>query len=623
MTLQQALNHLVAGEHLTRDQMRTVMMQVMTGEATPAQIGAWLVALRLNGETIEEITGAAEVMRELMIPVQVDDTHLIDLVGTGGDDANLFNVSTAATFVVAAAGGRVAKHGNRSVSSSSGSSDVLETLGVSLSLTPAQIERCISEVGLGFMFAPVHHGAMKHAIGPRRELGLRTLFNILGPLTNPAGVKRQVLGVYDPELLRAAWLVHSDQLGSVHALVLHSADGLDEISIAALTHGVELKAGHIAPITIDPAALGHGYDSLDGLQVSTAEASAALIRSALDNDASEASNKARSMMALNAGAGIYVSGLVDSLAEGVKRAETALASGDAAAAARAVCGVYARAVSLSRIGFLTMNTKLAAPTVLKQIFERKREEIIERQKARSLSQLQEMAANASPVRGFRRALAQRAAEGAAAVIAEVKKASPSKGVIREHFVPAELAASYEQGGATCLSVLTDIDFFQGADAYLQSARAACQLPVLRKDFTLDPYQIWEARALGADAILLIVACLELPELKDLYDCASDAGLDVLVEVHNEAELDEALTLGGDLIGINNRDLHTFETSLATTYRLLERIPAGVQVVTESGFSTASQVVEMRAKGVHTFLIGETFMRAADPGAALAAFFAGR
>ena len=329
MTLQHAINHLVAGEHLTRDQMRKVMMQVMTGEATPAQIGAWLVALRINGETIEEIAGAAEVMRDLMIPVQVDETHLIDLVGTGGDGANLFNVSTAATFVVAAAGARVAKHGNRSVSSSSGSSDVLETLGVSLSLTPLQIERCISEVGLGFMFAPVHHGAMKHAIGPRRELGLRTIFNILGPLTNPAGVKRQVLGVYDPALCEP--LARAlDQLGSVHALVLHSDDGLDEISIAALTHGVELKAGNIAPITIDPAALGHGYGTLDGLQVSSAEASAALIRTALDNDASQPSQKARSMMALNAGAGIYISGLVDTLADGVARAETVLASGEAA-----------------------------------------------------------------------------------------------------------------------------------------------------------------------------------------------------------------------------------------------------------------------------------------------------
>jgi indole-3-glycerol phosphate synthase len=214
------------------------------------------------------------------------------------------------------------------------------------------------------------------------------------------------------------------------------------------------------------------------------------------------------------------------------------------------------------------------------------------------------------------------ASGGAAVIAEVKKASPSKGVIREDFHPAEIAASYEAGGAACLSVLTDIDFFQGADAYLQAARAACALPVLRKDFTLDPYQIWEARALGADAILLIVACLELPHLKDLHDCAQEAGLDVLVEVHDEAELEEALTLGGDLIGINNRDLHTFETSLDTTYRLLARIPQGVQVVTESGFSSAEQVSEMRRHGVHSFLIGETFMRAEDPGAALATMFSG-
>jgi indole-3-glycerol phosphate synthase len=207
------------------------------------------------------------------------------------------------------------------------------------------------------------------------------------------------------------------------------------------------------------------------------------------------------------------------------------------------------------------------------------------------------------------------------VIAEVKKASPSKGVIREHFHPAHIAASYEEGGATCLSVLTDIDFFQGADGYLQEARAACSLPVLRKDFTLDRYQIWEARALGADAILLIVACLELPILRALYDCAIEVGLDVLIEVHDERELDEALTLGADMIGINNRNLHTFETSLDTTFDLLERIPVGVQVVTESGFSTPDQVVKMRARGVQSFLIGEAFMRAKDPGTELKRLFA--
>ena len=198
-----------------------------------------------------------------------------------------------------------------------------------------------------------------------------------------------------------------------------------------------------------------------------------------------------------------------------------------------------------------MTTKLAVPTVLKTIFDRKVEEVAERLQQRSLADLQSVAASADPTRGFREALAQRVTRGEPAVIAEVKKAGPSKGVIRDDFHPAQIAQSYEAGGAACLSVLTDIDFFQGADEYLQAARSACSLPILRKDFTLDPYQIWEARALGADAILLIVACLELPHLKDLYECAAEAGLDVLVEVHDEAELDEALTLGGDLIGINN------------------------------------------------------------------------
>ena len=268
-----------------------------------------------------------------------------------------------------------------------------------------------------------------------------------------------------------------------------------------------------------------------------------------------------------------------------------------------------------------MNSKLNVPTVLKTIFDRKQEEVAERRHTRPLAEMQRAALEAPPCRGFRRALAERVASGDPAVIAEVKKASPSKGVIREPFHPAEIAASYEQGGATCLSVLTDIDFFQGADAYLQEARAACALPVLRKDFTLDAYQIWEARALGADAILLIVACLELPVLRALYDCANEAGLDVLIEVHDAAELDEALTLGADMIGINNRNLHTFETSLDTTLDLLERIPSGIQVVTESGFSTPEQVAKMRSRGVHSFLIGEAFMRAEDPGAELKRLFA--
>ena len=329
MTLQQALEQWVEGRDISRKSMRAVMTTVMTGEASQAQIGAILVALRMKGETIEEIAGAAEVMRELVTPVSLAGDHVIDLVGTGGDGANLFNVSTAATFVAAAAGAQVAKHGNRSVSSCSGSSDVLETLGVNLDVSPEQIAVCVQEVGVGFMFAPAHHGAMKHAVGPRRELGLRTLFNVLGPLTNPAGVKRQVLGVYDAALCEPLTeaLV---RLGSEHALVLHSEDGLDEISIAATTQGYECKAGKISPIEIDPAALGYAHDSLDGLQVDTAEHSAYLIRSALGGDDDAVSIKARSMIMLNAGAGIYVSGVADSMAAGIAAAEKAIVSGAAA-----------------------------------------------------------------------------------------------------------------------------------------------------------------------------------------------------------------------------------------------------------------------------------------------------
>jgi indole-3-glycerol phosphate synthase len=256
------------------------------------------------------------------------------------------------------------------------------------------------------------------------------------------------------------------------------------------------------------------------------------------------------------------------------------------------------------------------PTVLRRICDRKLEEIEERKTLRTLDTLKEQALAQPAPRGFIDALRARANVGLPAVIAEVKKASPSKGVIREDFDPAEIAKSYETGGAACLSVLTDIDFFQGADSYLKSARSACQLPAIRKDFTLDPYQIWESRALGADALLLIVACLDDTQLADLYAEAREAHLDVLVEVHDRTELERALTLDLNLIGINNRDLHTFDTSLQTTLDLLSDVPVGVTVVTESGLHTAADMKLMLDHGVSTFLIGESFMRQPSPGDAL-------
>jgi len=328
MTIQQALASVVDGTDLSREEMAGVTRQIMSGDATDAQIGGLLVALRMKGETVEEIAGAAEVMRELVTPVKVDVPHLVDLVGTGGDAANLFNVSTAATFVAAAAGAAVAKHGNRGVSSSSGSSDVLEKLGMPLDLAPEQVARAIESVGVGFMFAPVHHSAMRYAVGPRRELGMRTLFNVLGPLTNPAGVTRQVIGVFSRELCHTLAEVLK-ALGSEHAMLLHSRDGLDEISIADNTHITELCRGNIEEYDIGPEDFGIERRSLDGLVVDSAAASAALIRSALGGAKDEAARKAADMLALNGGAAIFVSGVAPTLADGIAMAEDVLASGQA------------------------------------------------------------------------------------------------------------------------------------------------------------------------------------------------------------------------------------------------------------------------------------------------------
>ena len=260
------------------------------------------------------------------------------------------------------------------------------------------------------------------------------------------------------------------------------------------------------------------------------------------------------------------------------------------------------------------------PDILKKIIQRKDEEIKERKNNKPLENVILDAKNASPVRGFVDSMKARIAAGEAAVIAEIKKASPSKGVMRENFVPAEIAKSYENGGASCLSILTDVDFFQGSDAYLQEARAACNLPVIRKDFIIDPYQVYEARAMGADCILLIVAVLDNMKLNQLYSLATALGMDVLIEVHDEEELLRSLPLGADLVGINNRNLRTFETSLHTTIDLLHQIPEGRVVVTESGIHNSEDVTLMRDNDVNAFLVGEAFMRADDPGAELNTLF---
>jgi anthranilate phosphoribosyltransferase len=322
LALDRAVNHI----DLSADEMRIVMRDVMTGNCSEAQIGGFLVALRMKGESIDEITAAAQVMRELATPVKVGVEPLVDVVGTGGDGANLFNISTASAFVVAAAGAYVAKHGNRGVSSTSGSADVLEKLGVRIGLPAEIVARGIEELGVGFMFAPAHHGAMKHAIGARRELGLRTIFNILGPLTNPAGVRRLLVGTFSKALCRPMAEV-LQRLGALHVLVVHAEDGLDEFSLATRTYVVEAHAGEIREYSLSPEDCGLASQSLIGLEVSSAADSAALIRDALGKQRSAAARKAADIVALNAGAAIYVSGITDSIARGVALAGDMIHSG--------------------------------------------------------------------------------------------------------------------------------------------------------------------------------------------------------------------------------------------------------------------------------------------------------
>ena len=335
MIYKNILTLLIERQDLPHEVMLVAMRALMNGDYTPEQIAAFLVALRMKGENIIEIAAAAEVMRELSIKVPLGGTpHLVDTCGTGGDGARTFNISTAAAFVAAACGANVAKHGGRSVSSTSGSADVLEALGVNVNLTPEKVAQVVNEVGVGFMFAPNHHAAMKHSAPIRHALGVRTLFNMLGPLTNPADAPNQVLGVFNAELTGKLARV-LDKLGSHHVLVVHAEEGLDELSLASPTYVAELKNGHVTEYEIEPGVFDLPQVAASELAVHSIDEARAMLLASLENRHAAAS----AIVALNAGAAIYVSGRAPSLAEGVQQAQEAIASG----AARARLADYVRA----------------------------------------------------------------------------------------------------------------------------------------------------------------------------------------------------------------------------------------------------------------------------------------
>ncbi len=619
ITAQEALQRTIEHREIFFDEMVDLMRQIMRGEVSPTMTAAILTGLRVKKETVGEIAGAATVMREFALPVAVaDKTHLVDIVGTGGDGSHTFNISTCSMFVVAAAGAKVAKHGNRSVSSKSGSADAVEALGAVIELNPGQVARAIEQTGIGFMFAPMHHPAMKVVAPVRREMGVRTIFNILGPLTNPVGATNILMGVFHPDLVGIQARVLRE-LGAERALVVWGRDNMDEISLGAGTLVGELRDGKVREYEIHPEDFGIAMSASRNLKVADPEESIAMLRGVLDNQPGPAND----IVALNAGAALYVAGVADSIADVLARAP-----GHRRRQRPRAHGAVRR--RQPRAGRLTLprpsdpsyrfQESRTMSDILNTILARKTQEVAERSARMPLAELKARVADASPVRGFANALQAAIANGDPAVIAEVKKASPSKGVIRADFRPAEIAVSYEFGGASCLSVLTDVDFFQGADAYLQEAREACTLPVLRKDFVVDPYQVVEARVLGADCILLIVSALDDRQLAGLSDLAMTLGMDVLVEVHDIDELERAIQVPVPLVGINNRNLRTFDVSLETTLSMRDAVPRDRLLVTESGILGPADVRIMRDAGINAFLVGEAFMRVDEPGEGLRQLF---
>lgn len=594
--MKQIFEQLISKQDLNREKMQTVMRQCLNGTLSDLQLATFLALMRMKGETFDELVSAALVLQDMAHTIDLG-SDLIDIVGTGGDGKNTFNVSTVSSFVVAGAGLRVAKHGNHATSSRSGSADLLLSAGFVLDLPDETLRYCMDQCHMAFLFGPHFHQAMCHARRARQQLGIRTLFNLLGPLLNPARVTKQVVGVYGKQWLRPIATVLAE-LGSEHALVIHSADGLDEISIAAKTEVQEFKNGQFTHWTLDPNAYGLYHATLDDIIVQTPEQSLA---KALTVFAGEP-GPARDIVVLNAAAAIYCADKVAHYEEALLLAKEAIDSGRAAAC-------------FHQLRDLTQTKKpTIAPvppnSILESIATQKKEEVRLAKKERPLTSLQD--GSAYPLRDFTAALRAKKP----ALITEIKRASPSQGLLRQDFDVTAIAKVYASHGAACLSVLTDIPFFKGDPSYLALAKAACALPVLRKDFIIDAYQIHESRALGADCILLIVALLDDQQLHDYCQLAEALSMAVLVESHTRKELERALRLPTPLIGINNRSLHTFKTDLQCSIELAALVPADKLLITESGIKTHADILTMQAQGIHTFLVGETLMRAENVGEAL-------
>ena len=593
MNINEAVEKFSSGNSLKKNEIKEVFLSIMNNECNDAEIISFLMTLKTKGETVEEITGAAEVLREMSQKLKLNSQELVDTCGTGGDGQNTFNISTASAIVAAAAGVKIAKHGNKSISSKSGSSDLLEFSGINIDLDEEQAQKCFDDNGITFMFAPKYHKAMKNVANVRKNIKTRTIFNLLGPLSNPANAKYQILGVYDKKLILPIAKVIKG-LGVKRAMVVHSEEGLDEISCEKDTYIAEVNENEISEYTINPKEFGLEILSLESLKVDSVEESYKIFMNMLENKDETAVN----IVSLNAGAAIYISGIKENLKEGIEFSKELIISGKA----------LKKFEDLKK----SMPEKLNTPKILEEILENKAKEVTDRKNKMTVQDLKEITYMYSLKRDFKGALINKISKNKPAVIAEIKRASPSLGELNMNIIPAKVAADFEAMGAACLSVLTDAKYFKGSGAILEMAKKGCGLPVLRKDFIIDEYQIDESVTMGADCILLIVSALDKTLLKNLYDAAKVRDLDVIVEVHDYGELESALEIECDIIGINNRNLHTFDVDLNTSVELVKYIKDDQLIIAESGIHNFEDVKKMNECGINTFLVGESLMTSKDP-----------
>ena len=635
--IREAIQEVVERHDLSTEVAHDVMLELVRGEATPSQIASFATAMRMKGETEQELRGFVVAMRELAIPLRAPEGS-VDLCGTGGDGSGSFNISTAASFVVAGAGIPVAKHGNRSMSSKCGSADVLSALGLPVDLDAGQVERCLSTSGMGFMFAPLFHGSMKNVFGPRREIGVRTFFNILGPMTNPAVVKHQLIGVYDRELSRKmAGVLRS--LGSSHVMLVHG-NGMDEITNLGETHILEMENGTLREYSLVPGDFGLDLAEPDDLKGGDTVQNARTMLSVLKGERSPRAD----VVALNAAAAIYVAGKAASIRDGLEISQNVLMSGKALAKLREFSDV-ACAMESERQQALSIES-LRQRRILPELLCSRASEISSYLSARIseteggrtalavldpellsrpsvlsvivLDRILSFLSGGTPrmetVHHEHKSLLQSimAAEGIA-VIAEYKPRSPSSPPLS---VPpeSELAArAFSTSDVAGVSVLVEPNYFAGSPGLFSFFRSRLTVPMLFKDFVVTDEQVALASGLGADAALLIAKALKPIGLDNLVKSCISHKIEPLVEVHDEEDIAKLSKISSfdsvRMIGVNCRDLRTMRTDLGVIASLKPSLPRYKAIIAESGIRTEDDLEKICF--ADAALIGSMFMGAED------------